>query len=285
MFQSTHPVWGATLAAQPPGPPRRNFNPRTPCGVRRVQVGHIIQATVISIHAPRVGCDSVPTSVSSANRRFQSTHPVWGATPRPGRRIYTSSFQSTHPVWGATSRSVLRISWPPRFQSTHPVWGATASASCSICPLSLFQSTHPVWGATFLHTVNTAYQKFQSTHPVWGATSRWRRRPRPGRYFNPRTPCGVRHIFDAAIDAHGNFNPRTPCGVRLVGSADSQTSREISIHAPRVGCDVIPSGFLSTENDFNPRTPCGVRPCNMRRIDHGKNFNPRTPCGVRQTSL
>ena len=37
----------------------RNFNPRTPCGVRRL-VGHCVKILLpISIHAPRVGCDGV----------------------------------------------------------------------------------------------------------------------------------------------------------------------------------------------------------------------------------
>ena len=80
-FQSTHPVWGATKAVgggpdkggdfnprTPCGVRRRrlswsavrpaDFNPRTPCGVRRHAVGHRCSPAVISIHAPRVGCDT-----------------------------------------------------------------------------------------------------------------------------------------------------------------------------------------------------------------------------------
>src|SRR5699024_5694907 len=55
---------------------------------------------------------------------------------------------------------------------------------------------------------------FQSTHPVWGATKKVLCTPRVGRYFNPRTPCGVRLVraLDALTPYH--FNPRTPCGVR-----------------------------------------------------------------------
>ena len=80
MFQFTHPVWGAT----PFGTHRAGglgcFNSRTPCGVRRAlsrpsstatrfQFTHpvwgatagepLVQlALFVSIHAPRVGCDS-----------------------------------------------------------------------------------------------------------------------------------------------------------------------------------------------------------------------------------
>ena len=59
---------------------------------------------VVSIHAPRVGCDlpSIPDlALSSA---FQFTHPVWGATAGRKKRHIEHVFQFTHPVWGATKR-------------------------------------------------------------------------------------------------------------------------------------------------------------------------------------
>ena len=43
----------------------------------------------ISIHAPRVGCDATEQEIRQHNQRFQSTHPVWGAT----------KFME-EPVWG-----------------------------------------------------------------------------------------------------------------------------------------------------------------------------------------
>ena len=58
IFQSTHPVRGAT----------RPVNQLAP-----VQGG-------ISIHAPREGCDAVTADKIAANSVFQSTHPVRGAT-------------------------------------------------------------------------------------------------------------------------------------------------------------------------------------------------------------
>ena len=83
LFQSTHPVWGATQSpeARQSSPsisihaPRVgcdqaylywasntpfHFNPRTPCGVRlRRYIDRKLEAG-ISIHAPRVGCDRGP---------------------------------------------------------------------------------------------------------------------------------------------------------------------------------------------------------------------------------
>ena len=57
LFQSTHLVWGATLASS---------------GVKPFKS--------ISIHAPRVRCDNFVTNDQSAFFEFQSTHLVWGAT-------------------------------------------------------------------------------------------------------------------------------------------------------------------------------------------------------------
>ena len=79
-FQSTHPARGATVRGGRPGSHRKNFNPRTPRGVRLLQeqeaeLEQVFQSThpargathrhiqgrqysKISIHAPREGCDS-----------------------------------------------------------------------------------------------------------------------------------------------------------------------------------------------------------------------------------
>ena len=78
-FQSTPPVWGgdyrrSSRSRRPP-----HFNPRPPCGGR-----------------PSVQwyCTSLA--------RFQSTPPVWGATFSDVADSIPQSFQSTPPVWGAT---------------------------------------------------------------------------------------------------------------------------------------------------------------------------------------
>ena len=72
--------------------PLVHFNPRTPCGVRPV-------------HRSQQRCC----------RRFQSTHPLRGATFSSPLSMYCATFQSTHPLRGATRchalpRARLRIS-------------------------------------------------------------------------------------------------------------------------------------------------------------------------------
>ena len=81
IFQSTLPVWGATHCRRQLSSASFHFNPRSPCGERRYQqhLGH--HQPAISIHAPRVGSDAALRGYSCQNRAFQSTLPVWGATP------------------------------------------------------------------------------------------------------------------------------------------------------------------------------------------------------------
>ena len=80
--------------------------------------------------------------------------------------------------------------------------------------------------------------------------------------FNSRTPCGVRLVREGTKERTLCFNSRTPCGVRLhVPNAGAPSNvfqfthpvwgateewlgggavdGEVSIHAPRVGCDYL----------------------------------------------
>ena len=57
IFQSTHPMRGATAKNRLSGRSNRNFNPRTPCGVRPAHLIQLPLRRFISIHAPHAGCD------------------------------------------------------------------------------------------------------------------------------------------------------------------------------------------------------------------------------------
>jgi len=122
-FQSTPPVWGATI---------RDLVIKliSVVSIHAPRVGsdeHLEYRDTgidVSIHAPRVGSDSFNHSFILLMDEFQSTPPVWGATGLSlGYPLYRE-FQSTPPVWGATEISILEIR-QFKFQSTPPVWGAT----------------------------------------------------------------------------------------------------------------------------------------------------------------
>ena len=56
-FQSTLPVWGATIIAHARQLVLHHFNPRSPCGERPMPWAPLLFPLLISIHAPRVGSD------------------------------------------------------------------------------------------------------------------------------------------------------------------------------------------------------------------------------------
>ncbi len=167
------------------------FNPRSPCGERQ---------GVFQKNHP--------------NCTFQSTLPVWGATTaKTGNSTY-KKFQSTLPVWGATlgvgEKTITRY----EFQSTLPVWGATAMENGLSAAIMKFQSTLPVWGATC--SVSGVYDVvgFQSTLPVWGATG-IKKSGVDNIFISIHAPrVGSDSSDSGEVESNDDFNPRSPCGER-----------------------------------------------------------------------
>ena len=73
--------WGCDRA-------QTHFNPRTPCGVRRRRAGGKASSIVISIHAPLAGCDCQARLCRTEGKKFQSTHPLRGATGAQAQSLY-----------------------------------------------------------------------------------------------------------------------------------------------------------------------------------------------------
>ena len=97
-----------------------NFNPRTPCGVRR-------------------GCCLGVTD----SFLFQSTHSMRSATQETGESLNSYVFQSTHSMRSATISSVLHISKLSLFQSTHSMRSATAGSRFSTSASEHFNPRTP----------------------------------------------------------------------------------------------------------------------------------------------
>ena len=171
---------------------------------------------VISIHAPREGCD---LSVSNSPMRKSYFNP---RTPRGVRHGETCQRTRAGCYFNPrTPRGVRQRLWvwlhPPPPISIHAPREGCDRLSGHVCGRVLvFQSTHPARGATTVR-LNLDADCYISIHA-------------------PREGC----------DKSKNY-----CMV----------VRTISIHAPREGCDlVIDSPLLLTLLYFNPRTPRGVRP-------------------------
>ena len=191
----------------------------------------------ISIHAPREGCDEHLTEADFVLEAFQSAPPAGGATgtgerqtsggtlsnpraPRGGRRSY-----------GQRKEDNLDI-------SIHaPREGCDGRRHCGAWASSNFNPRTPrgvrQGGGNSLRPLFL----FQSTHPARGAT-----------------PAALPGADQPGISIHA---PREGCD--LSQFVDT-TSRAISIHAPREGCDAVYAGTHRCHMNFNPRTPRGVRP-------------------------
>ena len=101
IFQSTRPVWGATLAFVFYPSEIPYFNPRAPCGARLF----ISNFAVFHVYFnPRAPCGARPDCHRPQRLRMHF-NPRAPCGARPAFRslsIRSCSFQSTRPVWGAT---------------------------------------------------------------------------------------------------------------------------------------------------------------------------------------
>jgi len=101
VFQSTPPAWGATCHVPLAGSTSDCFNPRPPRGGDQSELNPETP-DIVSIHAPRVGGDSLRKWPSCAYQCFNPRPPRGGRRSSPCIPIACMSFQSTPPAWGAT---------------------------------------------------------------------------------------------------------------------------------------------------------------------------------------
>ena len=212
VFQSTPPVRGATRSSRGCRDSSKRFNPRPPCGERRLPCGDGALVAVVSIHAPRAGSDPSKDAIGVNLHLFQSTPPVRGATAAAASIGALNQFQSTPPVRGATqlfrdSRHKTRVSiHAPR---------AGSDARCPTrrtCPACF--NPRPPCGERPAANWHTSRQKRFNPRPPCGERPEHTGTGSSRDCFNPRPPCGERRGPPAPATAYGRFNPRPPCGER-----------------------------------------------------------------------
>ena len=107
LFQSTHPLRGATAMSNCIDHicPISIHAPLAGCDPN--SGGGVSESFGISIHAPLAGCDKDDKNFKDT-LKFQSTHPLRGATPAFNSFEGVAKFQSTHPLRGATLKDLPR---------------------------------------------------------------------------------------------------------------------------------------------------------------------------------
>ena len=129
-----------------------------------------------------------------------------------------------------------------------------------ILPMIHFNPRSPCGERHFRRIEDDREKQFQSTLPVWGATEL------------PAVTFYEQQKFQSTLPVWGATRPPPRSGQPL----------QISIHAPRVGSDVLWFFAASINFYFNPRSPCGER-LGTAFVQQSlcRDFNPRSPCGER----
>ena len=216
LFQSTHPARGATRTPLSVSNSPMHFNPRTPRGVRQGSREYWLWLRNFNPRTPR-GVRLKRMRRTMTMRRFQSTHPARGATDKYSSAYpHLLRFQSTHPARGATIKGGNIFLCHRLFQSTHPARGATGEAYRPVGHIHRCISIHaPREGCDWAGLPWPIPTAVISIHaPREGCDAPFAKRQYHQRYFNPRTPRGVRPQTLASSFFIAHFNPRTPRGVR-----------------------------------------------------------------------
>ncbi len=123
------------------------FNPRAPCGARREVSVILYRELRISIHAPRVGRDSLCNRSFASRYNFNPRAPCGARLQGLRKRFNAGNFNPRAPC-GARRNGFCdrprRYHFNPRAPCGARRWYQPQAVSHFE-----FQSTRPVWGATF----------------------------------------------------------------------------------------------------------------------------------------
>ena len=183
-----------------------------------------------------MGCDHRANCDSYRRAGFNSRTPCGVRLVCLVRSSCFSRFQFTHPVWGATQYLLIIRYQQTSFNSRTPC-GVRLWRCPLLFPILMFQFTHPVWGATGLTLVVISNGVVSIHAPRVGCDLKRILVSLTRVCFNSRTPCGVRPtiaLHSSEIRMFQFTHPvwgATPCGTCYACQSN------VSIHAPRVGCD------------------------------------------------
>ena len=213
-FNPRPPCGGRRIRAHP-STDGIHFNPRPPCGGRPPVHCPDSRKHPISIHVLRVEDDILPTLSAKLTTYFNPRPPCGGRQNSLEALANYMLFQSASSVWRTTvcafgrKKTLLYFNPRPPCGGRHdPAAGWAVDDRISIRVLRVEDDTI---GSKVVATPMN---------------------------FNPRPPCGGRRREERGTSGPQYFNPRPPCGGRLRRK---------------------PHHMSSTEN-FNPRPPCGGRP-------------------------
>ena len=175
-FQSTHPLRGATISLPLFGTMMRISIHAPLAGCDLCMPAEYIGLCTISIHAPLAGCDQYSAPSTSSMRHFNPRTPCGVRLPPRGGGERRKKFQSTHPLRGATDCGA-RMDDNESISIHAPLAGCDYPPEGAASAEKNFNPRTPCGVRRIAARGWTITKVFQSTHPLRGATGS-RRRPK-----------------------------------------------------------------------------------------------------------
>ena len=193
-FQPTRPLRGATISPRSPAVRTMNFNPRAPCGARRMYQDRSDNNGQISTHAPLAGRD-VDLVVAGGQTEGISTHaPLAGRDIEVQEQHAPNQYFNPRAPCGARLNN-LAVTVEKLYFNPRAPCGARRAHVAAFRPDAAFQPTRPLRGATQIlraahgeESISTHAPlagrdtasgdsispkiKFQPTRPLRGATAK-----------------------------------------------------------------------------------------------------------------
>ena len=281
-------------------------NPRAPRGARRDPDVGLGGWACFNPRAPR-GARPRMTAAMPNGHLFQSTRPAWGATLDDDRIAIVRQVSIHAPRVGRDMKQAGDSAQIVLFQSTRPAWGATPLSRCRKrvwlsfnprAPRGARQSRYYRPDMTIAVSIHAprvgrdkppstrlmALSRFQSTRPAWGATTSAAGTIGSSRFQSTRpawgaTPTSDDQAFTFSVSIHA---PRVGRDV-LIAVTDARAA--VSIHAPRVGRDLASHrpAVWAPVSIHAPRV--GRDSASYTSSGNSMCFNPRAPRGARPRGI
>ena len=190
----------------------------------------------ISIHAPLAGCDECDSQQRYERLQISIHAPLAGCDSlMPLQRPFYSHFNPRTPC--GVRPSFSRFLRPGTHFNPRTPCGVRHYLLGRSADHEIFQSTHPLRGATRLPRLLRRGRIISIHAPLAGCDARGQDHLH-GRRISIHAPlAGCDPRGSSPVQAARYFNPRTPCGVRPLEDWRQAASWSISIHAPLAGCD------------------------------------------------
>ena len=189
-------------------------------------------AQVISIHAPRMGCDAdVPVGLYGGQISIHAPH---AGCDRLRDVVLVDaegiSIHAPHAGCDVVVRQRRKVGADISIHAPHA--GCDCCCTCRT-PASMYFNPRTPCGVRLLRPArSSAWRRFQSTHPMRGATV-----------------CSANDVSGAVISIHA---PHAGCDVKV---ALGEHQRRISIHAPHAGCDDDYTKAYARNSEFQSTHP------------------------------